>query len=455
VDCAKEKSSTAETSVYDFIREVLLTSQGQGHPHFYQRSVVHFAMKFQQYTSALVAKGVEDTSFYRYNRLVSLNDVGGDPLQFGLRPEHFHREILQRSRSWPDEMSATSTHDSKRSEDVRARINVLSEIPTEWHRKVRTWREMNRDKKTFHDAVGEPTPNDEYLLYQTLVGAWPAGDQANNPPERFIGRIREYMLKAVREAKEKTSWGNQNKRYEDAVSKFVGGVLGSQGFRDDFIPFQRKISHFGMLNSLSQTLIKLSVPGVPDTYQGNESWEFNLVDPDNRRSVDYELRRQVLAEFAALCKNGCDEQSTYARELATKMDDGRIKAYLIWKTLNLRKQHPDLFELGEYVPLDTTGDYAKHLFAFARRHKEQTLIVLTPRLCVQLLRGEPRMPSGEEVWHDVQIKIPGNPAHFRNLFTGENFVAEGGKLLAKHLFQNFPVALLLSPNNLIPSYSAV
>jgi (1->4)-alpha-D-glucan 1-alpha-D-glucosylmutase len=455
VDCAKEKSSTAETSVYDFIREVLLTSQGQGHPHFYQRSVVHFAMKFQQYTSALMAKGVEDTSFYRYNRLVSLNDVGGDPLQFGLRPEHFHREILQRSRSWPDEMSATSTHDSKRSEDVRARINVLSEIPTEWHRKVRTWREMNRDKKTFHDAVGEPTPNDEYLLYQTLVGAWPAGDQANNPPERFIGRIREYMLKAVREAKEKTSWGNQNKRYEDAVSKFVGGVLGSQGFRDDFIPFQRKISHFGMLNSLSQTLIKLSVPGVPDTYQGNESWEFNLVDPDNRRSVDYELRRQVLAEFAALCKNGCDEQSTYARELATKMDDGRIKAYLIWKTLNLRKQHPDLFELGEYVPLDTTGDYAKHLFAFARRHKEQTLIVLTPRLCVQLLRGEPRMPSGEEVWHDVQIKIPGNPAHFRNLFTGENFVAEGGKLLAKHLFQNFPVALLLSPNNLIPSYSAV
>jgi (1->4)-alpha-D-glucan 1-alpha-D-glucosylmutase len=455
VDCAKEKSSTAETSVYDFIREVLLTSQGQGHPHFYQRSVVHFAMKFQQYTSALMAKGVEDTSFYRYNRLVSLNDVGGDPLQFGLRPEHFHREILQRSRSWPDEMSATSTHDSKRSEDVRARINVLSEIPTEWHRKVRTWREMNRDKKTFHDAVGEPTPNDEYLLYQTLVGAWPAGDQANNPPERFIGRIREYMLKAVREAKEKTSWGNQNKRYEDAVSKFVGGVLGSQGFRDDFIPFQRKISHFGMLNSLSQTLIKLSVPGVPDTYQGNESWEFNLVDPDNRRSVDYELRRQVLAEFAALCKNGCDEQSTYARELATKMDDGRIKAYLIWKTLNLRKQHPDLSKLGEYVPLDTTGDYAKHLFAFARRHKEQTLIVLTPRLCVQLLRGEPRMPSGEEVWHDVQIKIPGNPAHFRNLFTGENFVAEGGKLLAKHLFQNFPVALLLSPNNLIPSYSAV
>jgi (1->4)-alpha-D-glucan 1-alpha-D-glucosylmutase len=444
VDCAKEKSSTAETSVFDFIREVLLTSQGQGHPHFYQRSVVHFAMKFQQYTSALMAKGVEDTGFYRYNRLVSLNDVGGDPLRFGVRPEQFHREILHRNQSWRDEMSATSTHDSKRSEDVRARINVLSEIPTEWHRKVRTWREMNRDKKTFHDVAGEPTANDEYLLYQTLVGAWPACEEANNPPESFVKRIREYMLKAVREAKEKTSWANQNEEYEAAVTVFVDSVLSSQKFRDDFVSFQRKVSHFGMLNSLSQTLIKLTAPGVPDTYQGNELWEFNLVDPDNRRAVNYDRRRRVLAEFTRLCKNGCDQQSNLARELAAKMDDGRIKAYLIWKTLNLRKQEPELFQLGEYVPLDVTGEHAKHLLAFARRRKKQTVIVLAPRLCVQILRGEPSMPSGEEVWRDVQIKIPANSAGFRNIFTGEKFVAEGGELLAKHLFQNFPVALLLS-----------
>ena len=199
-----------------------------------------------------------------------------------------------------------------------------------------------------------------------------------------------------------------------------------------------------MLNSLSQTLIKLTAPGVPDTYQGNELWEFNLVDPDNRRAVDYDRRRRVLAEFREVCNSGCDEQSTYARELATKMDDGRIKAYLIWKTLNFRKQEPELFQLGEYVPLDVTGEHAKHLLAFARRHKKQTVIVLAPRLCVQFLRGEPRMPSGEEVWRDVQIKIPANQARFQNMFSGEKLVVERGELFAKDLFHNFPVALLLS-----------
>jgi (1->4)-alpha-D-glucan 1-alpha-D-glucosylmutase len=444
VDCAKEKSSTIETSVYDFIREVLLTSQGQGHPQFYQRSVIHFAMKFQQYTSALMAKGVEDTSFYRYNRLVSLNDVGGDPLRFGTTPEQFHREIVQRSCIWPHEMSATSTHDSKRSEDVRARINVLSEIPMEWHRKVRTWREMNREKKTFYDASGTPTPNDEYLLYQTLVGAWPTGNETNNLPDHFVKRICEYMLKAVREAKEKTSWANQNKEYEDALTKFVEGVFGSRDFRNDFIPFQRKISYFGMLNSLSQTMIKFTVPGVPDTYQGNELWELNLVDPDNRRAVDYDVRRHMLAEFKEVCDNGCDQQAAFTRELAANMYDGRIKAYLIWKILNLRKRQPDLFQLGEYVPLEITGERAKHLVAFARRRGTQTLILVAPRLCAQLLAGEPRMPSGEEVWQDVQIRTPGHAARFRDLFTGENYAVEHGGLLAKHLFHNFPVAMLLS-----------
>jgi len=443
VNCAKERSSTTETSVYDFIRQVLLTSQGQGHAQFYQRSVIHFAMKFQQYTSALMAKGVEDTSFYRYNRLVSLNDVGGDPLRFGITPEQFHHEIAHRSRSWPNEMSATSTHDSKRSEDVRARINVLSEIPVEWHRRVRTWREMNRNKKAFDDVAESPVPNDEYLLYQTLVGAWPIGDQSTNLPQNFAKRIGEYMLKAVREAKEKTSWANQNKEYEDAVTKFVDGVLGSPEFRSDSIPFQHKISHFGMLNSLSQTLIKLTAPGVPDTYQGNELWEFNLVDPDNRRAVDYKLRRDVVTKFKDVC-DGCDQQAQFAQDLAAKMNDGRIKAYLIWKILNLRKQQPELFQLGEYVPLEITGERARHLVSFVRRHGTRTLIVVAPRLCAQLLRGELRMPFGEEVWQDTQIKISNGAIHFRNLLTGEKLTGATSGLLAKYLFHNFPLALLLS-----------
>jgi (1->4)-alpha-D-glucan 1-alpha-D-glucosylmutase len=341
-------------------------------------------------------------------------------------------------------MLATSTHDSKRSEDVRARINVLSEIPIDWHRKVRTWREINRAKKTCDGRTEAPAPNDEYLLYQTLVGTWPIGNESINPSQSFLRRIREYMLKAVREAKEKTSWANQNKEYEDAVTKFVDGVLGSPQFRDDFVPFQRKISHFGMLNSLSQTLIKLTVPGVPDTYQGNELWEYNLVDPDNRRAVDYALRNRVLVKFNEICPDGCDQQASFARQLAAAMDNGLIKAYLVWKILNLRKQQPDLFQLGEYIPLETTGGRSRHLFAFARRQKTQTLIVVAPRLCAQLLAGETRMPKGEEVWQDAQIKVPGDAVRFRNLFTGEKLTATHGELLAKNLFDNFPAALLLS-----------
>ena len=446
VDCAKEKSTTEETSVYDFIRQVLLTSQGEGHPQFYQRSVFHFAMRFQQYTSALMAKGVEDTSFYRYNRLVSLNDVGGDPLRFGITPEQFHREILQRSRSFPDEMVATSTHDSKRSEDVRARINVLSEIPMEWHRRVRTWREMNNDKKTLFDEGEEsPTPNDEYLLYQTLVGAWPTGEHAEHPSESFVARIRDYMLKAVREAKEKTSWANQNQAYEAAVTKFTDGIFSSPEFCDDFVPFQRRVSHFGMLNSISQALIKLTVPGVPDTYQGNELWEFNLVDPDNRRAVDYKVRRRILQDFRKFRGKSCDELAPFARQLASNMDDGRIKLYLIWKVLNLRRQRPELFQRGEYSPLEVTGERAKHLFAFARRYEAEIIIVAVPRLCSQLLEGEPRTPCGEQIWRDTKIEVPSEATRFRNLFTGELLPpTEHGAYFVKHLFNNFPVGLFVA-----------
>jgi (1->4)-alpha-D-glucan 1-alpha-D-glucosylmutase len=303
---------------------------------------------------------------------------------------------------------------------------------------------MNHDKKTLDHGIEAPVPNDEYLLYQTLVGAWPIGDQASNLPQTFAKRICEYMLKAVREAKEKTSWANQNKEYEDAVTKFVNGVLGSVEFREDFVPFQRKISHFGMVNSLSQTLIKLTAPGVPDIYQGNELWEFNLVDPDNRRAVDYELRRRVLAEFTETCDGGCDEQAAFARELATNTNDGRIKAYLIWKILNLRKQQPELFSLGEYVPLEIAGERAKHLIAFARSREAQTLIMVTPRLGAQLLGGETRMPCGGQVWQDSQVKISNDALRFRNLLTGEKIAGAEGGLFAKDLFNNFPVALLLS-----------
>ena len=266
VECAKMSSGAADISVFDFIRDILLTRQAEGHHSYYQRSVIHFAMRFQQYTSAVMAKGLEDTSFYRYNRLISLNDVGGDPMQFGVTPEEFHREIRERAAHWPHSMVSASTHDSKRSEDVRARISVLSEMPEEWGAQVSRWRELShafkrREPSGSASASEIPSPNDEYLLYQTLVGAWPFGSASDAPPDVFVKRIREYMIKAVREAKERTSWADQKQAYEEGVASFVESVIRSREFVAEFLPFQRKVAYFGVLSSLSQLLLRLTVPG--------------------------------------------------------------------------------------------------------------------------------------------------------------------------------------------------
>ena len=450
VDCAKTKSGAPDSSVYDFIREVLLTRIVEDRPLYYQNSVLHFAMRFQQYTSALMAKGLEDTSFYRYNRLLSLNDVGGDPLQFGVEADEFHRRIEGRAKRWPHEMLATSTHDSKRSEDVRARIDVLSEMPTEWQRHVMHWRELNRKKKTLCDGIESPSLNDEYHLYQTLIGAWPAG--SDTPGEFFITRVRDYMLKAVREAKNETSWRNPSSAYESALTSFVDSVLCSPDFREHFVPFHQKISFFGSLNGLSQTLIKLTAPGVPDIYQGNELWQFNLVDPDNRRTVDYDVRHKTLLELQALGSECCEKLKAGVRALANNIEDGRIKMYLFWRTLSLRKREAGLFRNGEYIPLQTVGPKATHVLAFARREKNHVAITAAPRLCAQLLRGEMHLPLGQDIWQDSRIEFPGRiPKRFRNVFTGEVLeprVSDGDWVIElKELFTDFPLALLTSVTN--------
>ena len=443
VDCAKARNRASDLSVYDFIRDVLALQRVEGHRPAYQRSVVQFAMKFQQYTSALMAKGLEDTSFYRYNRLVSLNDVGGNPLRFGVSPQDFHGTIEQRASTWPHEMLATSTHDSKRSEDVRARINVLSELPSEWNKQVQNWRELNANLKADCSGCNSPTLNDEYLLYQTLIGAWPMSME--RPESSFVGRIREYMLKAVREAKENTSWRYQNAEYESALSAFVEQVLGSGDFGQQFLPFARQVAFFGMLNSLSQILIKLTAPGVPDTYQGSEAWEFNLVDPDNRRPVDYEARRQVLSQVESLGAKCCEALRSGAGELAKNMEDGRIKMYVIWRALGLRNQLASLFQQGQYIPLQTTGEHADHVVAFARHHENETVVVAVPRLCARLLHGVTLLPCGEEVWNNTSVVLPQlGKSKFTNVFTGEQVTAPDGNIPAGQLFGDFPVALLRS-----------
>jgi (1->4)-alpha-D-glucan 1-alpha-D-glucosylmutase len=443
ISSAKWRSPAADTSVFDFVENVLLTRIAEGQDPAYRSTVTTFAMKFQQFTSPVMAKGLEDTAFYRYNRLTSLNDVGSDLHRFGITPAEFHAANSGRLRDWRHTMLATSTHDSKRSEDVRARINVLSEMPALWRLQLRNWRRMNRShRRTINDS-GAPTRNDEYLLYQTLVGAWPAGElKTEGEWKVFRERIENYMLKAIREAKENTSWINRNEDYETAVLSFVRALVNPGArFLSEFLPFQRRIARVGLWNSLSQTLLKFSCPGVPDIYQGNDLFDFSLVDPDNRRPIDYASRQKAFATTQEL--DGASPESL-ATQLLTAFHE-RLKMYTIWKALCLRKKSPELFQQGDYLPLEAEGAKSKHVIAFLRRTTSNTLLLLVPRLIAGLLGEKKSPPVGPGVWQDTFITIPSGtfPKSFRNIFTGDvlNLDNEGDKVTVSRLLREFPVAL--------------
>ena len=445
IDVAKRRSPAADTSIYDFIREVLLTSVAEGQDVAYRNAVTAFAMKCQQFTSPVMAKGLEDTAFYRYNRLVSLNEVGGDLRRFGTTPDEFHEANLERLRLWPNTMIATSTHDSKRSEDVRARINALSEISGQWRLRVRDWRRFNHSHKRMVNDQLSPSANDEYLLYQTLVGAWPLLSlNTESEWNNFADRMESYMLKAIREAKENTSWINRNTEYEAAVSSFVRALLNpapDNRFLNDFVPFQKRIARIGLWNSLSQTLLKLTCPGVPDIYQGTESWDLSLVDPDNRRSVDYSLR-QTMFECLRQSRDTADSESI-AHLLATP-EDGRLKLHLIWRTLCLRQDEPELFQRGEYVPLRVNGTKAEHLIAFSRKSESKTVLVVAPRLIASLLNDSDLPPTGAQVWEDTTVSLPPGISQnrYRSALTGETSLLEA-EVNASTLLSQFPVALFV------------
>jgi len=406
ISAAKLRSPAAETSIFNFVEDVLLTRIADGQDAAYRDAVTTFAMKFQQFTSPVMAKGLEDTAFYRYNRLISLNEVGGDLQRFGITTKAFHRANQDRVRDCPHTMLATSTHDSKRSEDVRARINVLSEIPAQWRLRVRDWRLLNRPLKTLVNGRRAPSANDEYLLYQTLVGVWPSTPLNSEAEwESFFYRIERYMLKAIREAKENTSWINPNHAYEATVSSFVRALLtpgAKNKFLRDFPPFQQRISRLGVWNSLSQTLLKLTCPGVPDIYQGNELFDFSLVDPDNRRPIDYSRRQEM---FASVHQMG-DPDSSSLRSLLETPEDGRLKLHVIWKTLCMRKQRPDLFRMGQYIPLEVQGAKADHIAAFVREFDGHAILVAAPRLMASLLTEAHPSPLGRQIWEDTHIFLP-------------------------------------------------
>ncbi len=450
---AKKRSPAADVSIFDFIRDVLLLENLRDKPEPYRRAATEFAMRFQQYTAPLMAKGLEDTTFYTYNKLVSLNEVGGDPRRFGASVAAVHHANQERAQCWPHAMLCTSTHDSKRSEDVRARIGVLSEIADEWKTHLARWSRINRGKKRRLDSGDlAPSRNDEYLLYQTVIGAWPLEEIDEQGLATFRARIQAYMLKAVREAKVRTSWINPSQDYEDAVAHFVTELLSNpqrNAFLDDFLPLQRRVSRLGMFNSLSQTLLKLTAPGVPDIYQGNELWEYSLVDPDNRRPVDYARREALLKQLEADLSGG-EDLPARVRALLDMPEDSRAKLYLTWKTLMLRRSYAGLFRDGGYVPLAVEGAVADHVCAYARIDGEHTAVVAATRWFARLLGDVETLPLGGGIWRDTRIGVPARPAGatYRNVLTGENLSPisreAGFEIPAAQAFARFPVALLLA-----------
>jgi (1->4)-alpha-D-glucan 1-alpha-D-glucosylmutase len=398
-----------------------------------------------------MAKGLEDTTFYNFNRLISLNEVGGNPGSFGNSVDSFHQHNLRKAARWPHSLLATATHDTKRGEDVRARINVLSEIPNEWQAALNRWRELNADKKSIVDGQPAPHSNDEYFFYQTLIGAWPENPTADQWAI-FRQRMVACMLKSIKEAKAHTSWTQPDAAYEDATSKFIEETLpdsSENAFLADFKTFQRKAAFFGRLNSLCQTLLKMTAPGVPDFYQGTELWGFSLVDPDNRRPVDYERRRQILAEFKAQACHGSIPQRRFFIELLREDQLGRSKLYLIWRVLEFRNRHRALFDDGDYIPLTAVGEKKEHLCAFARQTENGLAIIIVPRLMVGLAKGATRLPLGPDIWGDTAVVLPNSleESRFLNILTDETLqISQGAQktIPVSSILAQFPVALIVS-----------
>lgn len=437
IRAAKRRSPGLTSLVFDFIERILLHEAGSAEEREERQ---RFIGKFQQTTSPVAAKGIEDTALYVYNRLVSLNEVGSDPTVFGIEPSRLHAWMGDRAARWPAALSATGTHDTKRGEDMRARLDALSELPADWKAAVSRWRALNRRLKTELGGRTAPDANEEYLIYQTVVGAWPfdAAEEA-----AFTERLTAYIRKALREAKVHTSWLTPDEAYEQAVIGFIERMLDpKRPFVETMRPFQRRVAELGLVNSLSQLLIKCTASGVPDFYQGSELWDLSLVDPDNRRSVDYTRRAEGLRALPAA------SQDT-ATALVASRHDGRIKMYTMARALAVRGARREVFDRGRYVPLDTTGPRAESVFAFARRHDTGTVLSCVPRLIADMEGAGQTPPLGSRCWAGTMVRLPADLAGctVEHAFTGATLQpglsANGDvELAAAELFAHFPVALL-------------
>ena len=444
---ARKKGRNADASVFDFIRDVLLVRPPDGAVQATVDAYRAFAMRFQQFSAPVTAKGVEDTSFYTFNRLVSLNEVGGDPDRFGTSVKAFHRANAERLAHWPDTMLAGSTHDNKRSADVRARIDVVSEMPAAWRLRVRRWSRINRTRKHTVDDLPAPSRNDEYLLYQTLVGTLPAEALDAAGLARYRARIEQYMVKAAREAKLHTSWLAVNEEYESALKAFVAALLdgaASNHFLADLRSAVRAFEWFGALNSIAMVLLHFTAPGVPDIYQGNEMVDLSLVDPDNRRAVDYALRAAMLGELDAIASGTKESLAASVLALLATPHDGRLKIWVISRALALRREYPQLFTRGDYVAINVTGERARHAVAYARRQGNSGFVAVAGRLFASLGLEQGVAPVGDDAWGNATLGLDFLPpaTQLFDVLTGAAHELSAGSVALARVFATLPVALL-------------
>jgi (1->4)-alpha-D-glucan 1-alpha-D-glucosylmutase len=427
---AKRRNPGVDASAFDYLQRVLLLEgRGQGDTT-HDEAQLYFALKFQQLTGPVMAKGVEDTSFYVYFRFLSSNEVGSAMDAFGIEPDKLHAANAERLKHTPHALLTTSTHDTKRSEDVRNRLNVLSEMPEQWAAQIKHWTKENAGfKTTLDDGTIAPDANEEYLIYQTIVGAWPWLD-AEKPG--LAGRLQEYLAKALSEGKVNVSWINPRPEYTEAVQQFAAQLLAPGGrFISELEVFLPSVQLHGAINSLAQMVLKATSPGVPDFYQGTEMWDLSLVDPDNRRPVDYTQRAAALAAFETMTVTDA------ARGTLATLEDGRVKLFTMQKTLAVRNASRTIFDSGAYTPLEVS--HSEHAFAFLRG---QDVLVVIPRFTWTLLQGKADLPIGAP-WAGQSLHLPAadQSTLWRNAYTGEVVTANQGTLALDVVFADFPVAL--------------
>ncbi len=431
------KASPELVHELDFLERFLLL---QFHEHLTDEDKaewIRFAMRFQQVTGPLMAKGFEDTALYVMNRLLCLNEVGGAPDRFGLSDREWHDFASERLETWPHTMNATATHDTKRGEDARMRLAALSEIPHQWDAALRAFNRINRRRKRKVGDLAVPDRNDEYFLYQTLLASWPFDDENMGD---YTDRLKEYLVKSVREAKVHTEWLKPDTEYEQAFVSFAESIITRRrgdAFLREFLPLQERVAFLGMINSLAQTLFKITAPGFPDFYQGTELWDLSFVDPDNRRPVDFDLRTRLLSELETAWNT---DPLGLIRDLPAAPEDGRIKLFLIWRGLRARQTHARLFAEGRYIPLDFRGAYKSHAIGFARELEGRMIVSLAPRFTASITSSN-EFPLGD-VWADTRAVIPEPvPSGMQNLLTGES-LGPASEIPLRRAFERFPAALL-------------